>query len=157
MKPTTKFQNRIGLKVLTMAFFLVTGTLAGAQTRTEPLRIIANPGDFAVLNSVQSSKVTVFLSYAGEQWDHCGITVRFSRFGPTEEFNRQFSIKDRDGVEIGEIDNGRIIAKVHDRTAKLFGEMFDIETRSGQNIGDVLQSLDSGAPADTIVELLTCQ
>jgi len=150
-------------KKLFTAFLLTISALtAGAAQsgKKSEMRLLANPGDFAVLSDVQSSKQMIFLSYVGKQFDHCGIKLSLSKSpGQTALTNDLIMIKNLNTSrpsDIGVIENGVLLTH-ESPDASLYGVMYSIETRSGKTLSEAFKSLNPSEKVDAIVEILSCQ
>lgn len=150
------------MKTLILMSLMCVSLIAQAGPNKEI--VLANEGDFIVLNDVDSNSMGIFLSYAGKQFNHCGVKLRTHSFGPlVEELDGALVIEsaapqEEFVVERGLIENGRIVAKVEDPEQTLFGDNFVIRARDkNKTVRQALLNLSNHSIADVIVEILTCE
>lgn len=98
--------------------------------------------------------LNVFLSYTGEQFDHCGIAIRSPKVSP-ELLASALSIK-TDQQENSSIEGDRLVSRLADTTRSRYGANFIIEPKLGLSLAEALQGLSS-ENVDVIVEILACK
>lgn len=144
----------------TIIFLAITmlGSLSFAANKQNTL---GNEGDFIVISDVEASSQTIFLSYTGKRFNHCGIALRANSFSGVggDELNAVLSIKTDimgNGAETGEVRDGKLVSAL-DPDDTSYGAFFIIESRSGENLKDVIGRLDKHTQTDVIVEILECK
>jgi hypothetical protein len=124
--------------------------------------VLANKHDFVIYSDVEASKIEIFLSYTGTQFNHCGIALRNHGWGgPAEKIHEKVAIDFGRPVDpaaakdVGKVEDGRIVARLPEGPAT-YGAFYEIRTRSGQSLKSALQSLSASHQIEALVEILTC-
>ncbi len=117
--------------------------------------VIGDLKDFVILSDVNKPEIEIFLSYSGKWNNRCGIAFRHSVGATAYELKSVLLIKS--SSEVGEIENGQLVANVSAPDAQSFGEFFKISTRSGLPLNEVISKLSAHQKIDVIVENLPCK
>lgn len=133
---------------------------SAAMAKQPPMRQLANEGDFVVLSDVQSSAQSLFLSYVGKEFNHCGIKIRLSsspgQMPMTEDLLVIRNKNSENLSDVGVIKNGVLMAEENSESLS-YGTFYSIETRSGKTLAAAIKSLSPGEKVDAIVEILPCR
>ncbi len=148
-------------KIILIASMLLVGFSASAEKQY----VIANPGDFIILSNVENPEIRLFLSYAGNGVNKCGILLRthsLSRIGG-EDLHKVLAIDTYDANDAGVVDvvgawRKELLARIMQPEIMSFGEFFKVRSRGGKSIKNAIASLGKSTvePAEVIVEALPC-
>ena len=118
---------------------------------------LANEGDFVIISDVEASEISVFLSYTGKQFNHCGISLRSHGFSAqANDLKSVLSITSNAG-DISLVEGRKLVAKIGAPVdVPTFGEYFTIKTKSGLGLKEALSALNAFQSVPVIVENLAC-
>ena len=149
------------MKSLVIAFIALFSLNAFAVPAELKNKTIANENNFVIISDVDESEITVFLSYTGKQFNHCGIKLITHTFVTGgDDIKEILQIKsgfDKNPPDISELDNGYMVAKVADPNMTLFGQFFTISTKSGNPLKEDIQSLRNDRAVEVIAVNLPCE
>lgn len=122
---------------------------------------LANHLDFVIVSDVEDSRLSVFLSYTGKQFNHCGITLFGHSFVlDIEELHRHIEINQTIGQkkEDSGVVEGRQIKSKLNPDSVTYGQFFEIRTRNGGPLRDAIQlaARHSRRKAELIATILPC-
>lgn len=143
------------MKAILFAITLLTTHFGFSQSDNSLQASISNPEDFVVISDVDNNEMSIFLSYAGKQMNHCGIKFRTHLFAIGAQVLSD--IIEVDGGQPEKIVDGKLIVPVTDPNATAFGEFFTIKTKSGKTLREEFRAIDVGMKVDVIAELMTCE
>ena len=122
--------------------------------------ILANEGDFTVISDLQSSEITVFLSYTGIRFDHCGITLRGSNIAP-DKLRQLLNIQVGTEPTLAKVVGRQVQIAVKNPNNTTYGQFFIIQTKTGESFSETFKKIDShgqsNGKVDVIAEILSCK
>ena len=138
-----------------MKYLILLSMFIGTHAFSQTQNITITESEFTVLNDIDAPEITLFLSYTGVQFNHCGIKMKMNGYTSGEMIAEHFIVAE-DVDHINEIRPTSLVAKLKDTHALTFGHFFTLKTISGKNISEEILSMSNSHPKDAIVENLAC-
>lgn len=139
--------------VLLLMSFLISTAFGAVLSKNY---VLANQQDFIIISDVQDSEFSIFLSYTGEQKNHCGVSLRtHSMSVSADDLIQILTIEGQS--ENGQIENGVLVARVRNPKITFFGEDFVIKTKSGKTLAEEISQLSDFEKVELIAEILPCK
>lgn len=143
--------------VFALALMLLSLNATGADREIT----LANERDFVILTDVEENSLSVFLSYTGKQFNHCGISIHGHSFvvNPLKIHNLIQIDKTGGGdvLDTGVVEDRQVKSKIESELIT-FGQVFAIKSRTGIPLREaVAQTANNpGRKAELIVTILPC-
>ncbi|MGE4132955.1 MAG: hypothetical protein AB7F86_15040 [Bdellovibrionales bacterium] len=148
------------MKLFAMAiFFSFITPFASATEALDKEITLANTHDFVILSDVEGPEITIFLSYTGRQFNHCGIFVAGHSFAVDfKKLHQRIQVDDAQGPQdIGELAESGLVAKV-DPNDTSFGKFFRIKSRDGRPLKTAIEESGRGfRRAELIAKIRPCE
>lgn len=143
------------MKNLIIAISMLSSAIAFGKPSLEN-KTLANEGDTISLSNIAENQITIFLSYAGKMFDHCGISISSKSPGiSAERLLDSFEIRVIGNV--AEISGNKLVARVQDPEEPTFGQYFTIATKSGESIRAKVAELTEDKDEGLVAEILPCR
>ncbi len=120
-------------------------------------------GVFEVFSDIHEPQIQFFLSYTGNQFNHCGIRIRATWLISAEDIHQIIKISNSKNSDVGQIVTGEMGQKIliapisTNPNMQTHGEFFTISTRDGQSLSSVFAKLSNLYSVSAIVETMGCQ
>lgn len=149
-----KFSSSAMSFVCSIAFLMLHCDVSNAKAEKTMIPTLANPEDFIMISETEDSEHTVFLSYTGESFNHCGVALRWhSANGKAiQEALTIFS----GNANVGVIEGYGMVGRVFNPKAFRYGQQFTIKAKSGRSLKEVISALNEFVKVEVIVEILPC-